>query len=277
MERLWREPHSELWRIELPARVHPEVAEVPRVHDPIEILYMLPRRTGTSRRPLVFMMPILSNRMLLMREFASAFVHQGYAVAIVPRKDLEFDAVRSIQLAEKELRVLIMRSRQAIDWLVTQPRIDPERIGVFGISAGGIMGTSLMGADPRIDAGVFVFAGGPMADLMVDTTESKFTRKTEAVREQLGWDKERVRRTLRGIIRTDPVALASRIRRENVLMFIASDDDSVPTALQRTLWEALGRPEMHELPAGHYAGVALYLPLLLAKSREFLGRKLGAP
>jgi len=277
VERVRRESQSESWRVELPPRVPAELADVPRVHDGIDVRIFLPRPAGPTRRPLVVMLPILSNRMLLMREAARGFVRQGYVVAVVLRKDVEFDVDRSIRQAEKELRIMIMRVRQAIDWLVRQPQIDGERIGVFGMSAGGILGASLMGADPRIDAGVFVFAGGPMADVMVDTVEEKLAKKTERMRRERGWDKERVRRTLRGIIRTDPILLAPRIRREDVLLFIATDDRSVPTRNQRLLWDALGRPAKYELRAGHYTGVALYLPFLMRKAQGFMGRKLGSP
>lgn len=277
VERQWQEAGSEFWHVELPARVTADTRDVPRVADPIEIRLFLPRPMGRVGRPLVVMFPILNNRMLLMREFASGFVRQGYVVAVLPRKEVAFDVDRSIALAEKELRVLMMRARQAIDWLVTQPQVDPQRIGTFGVSAGGVTALMLMAADPRVDAGVAVFAGGPTADVLVDTVEDRFTKKTARMRTERGWSKERVRAALRAIIRTDPVLLAPRIRREDVLLFIATDDDSVPTRYQRRLWESLDRPEMIEVRGGHYMGVALYLPHLLQQTQAFLGKRLGAP
>jgi len=254
-----------------------DVADVPRVHDPIEVRIFLPRPAGARRRPLVVMFPVLGSRTLLMREFASGFVRQGYVVAVVTRKELEIDAARALALAEKEMRVLMMRARQAIDWLVLQPQVDGGRIGVFGLSAGGILAITLMGADPRIDAGVAVWAGGPMADVLAGTTEEEFASKAEAVRRTFGWTKERAHQELLRVLRTDPVVLAPRVRREDVLLFIATDDDSVPTATQWRLWEALDRPEMHELRGGHYTGTALHFAYLLGTSQAFLGRKLGPP
>jgi len=97
------------------------------------------------------------------------------------------------------------------------------------------------------------------------------------MRRERGWDKARVRRTLRATIRTDPIVLAPRIRRDDVLLFIADRDRSVPTRNQRLLWEALGRPAMHELSAGHYTGIALYLPFLMRKAQAFLGARLRSP
>ncbi|MDJ0521085.1 MAG: prolyl oligopeptidase family serine peptidase [Planctomycetota bacterium] len=276
-ERVWREAGCEMWEIDLPPRVAPDTAMVPRSEDPIDIRLFLPRPTNVVQRPLVVVFPILGNRMLLMRELATGFVRQGYVAAVVMRKEVDFDVDRSLQLAEQELRILMMRARQAIDWLALQPQVDPERIGACGVSAGGVMALTLMAADPRVDAAVAVFAGGPTADVLVDTSEDRFVERTELMRVERGWSKERVRSTLRSVIRTDPVLLAPRIRREDVLLFIARDDDSVPTRYQRRLWEALDRPEMIELGGGHYAGIALHLPYILQRSQAFLGKRLGRP
>ena len=277
VERIWQEPQSELWRVELPPRVPAGVADVPRVRDPIEIRIFLPRPAGARPRPLVVMFPVLGNRTLLMREFASGFVRQGYVAAVVTRKELEIEPARAVELAEKEMRVLMMRARQAIDWLVGQPQVDAERIGAFGLSAGGILALTLMGADPRVDACVAVWAGGPMADVLVGTSEDEFAAQAEAVQRTFGWTQERARQELLRVLRTDPVVLAPRIRREDVLLFIATDDDSVPTPTQWRLWEALDRPEMYELRGGHYTATALHFPYLLGRSQAFLGRRLGPP
>lgn len=264
-------------RVLLPPRVLPELEHVPRVHDPIEIRHYRPRPAGDAPRPLVFMFPILSNRMLLMREFATGFTRMGYDAAIVTRKELAFDPARSVERAEDELRVLVMRGRQALDWLVLQPGVDASRLAVCGISAGGIVGAALLAGDPRLRAGVLILAGGPMSDVMVDTTEGEFADNLPRVEAALGWSREDVRRRLHQIIRTDPVLLAPRIPREHLLLFIAERDDSVPTRNQWRLWEALGRPEAYVLPTGHYSSFVLLLPFILERAKRFLGSRLGAP
>jgi dienelactone hydrolase len=44
--------------------------------------------------------------------------------------------------------------RRAIDFLLTRPEVDPERIGAMGLSLGGLRTTYLFGMDSRIKAGV---------------------------------------------------------------------------------------------------------------------------
>ena len=274
-ELIRNQPHAEFRRIEIPARVPATLRAIPRAADPIEILWMRPRPVTDEPRPLVLVSPILNNKLTLMNEMASGFVKQGYSVAILPRKELEFDSYRSLVEAEAESRLVVMRARQAVDWLVRQPQVDAERIGVFGVSAGGIVGASVMGADPRIKAGVLVFAGAPMADVFVASTEDRVQEAIRQAERERGWSRAQIRQVLYENLKTDPLVLAPRVDRDRVLMFIATKDDSVPTAQQRQLREALGRPETYELSAGHYTGFAMFMPFIAHKSQRFLAKHLG--
>ena len=270
-------PQATYRRIELPPRVPATLAATPRSGDPIELLWIEPRPSSSVPRPLILISPILSNKLTLMNEFATGFVRQGYSAAILPRKELAFDPQRSLVEAEAESRLVIMRARQALDWLLQQPQVDPQRIGFFGVSAGGIVGASLLGADPRIRAGVLVFAGAPMADVFVGTSEDRIRSSIERTERERGWSKAQIRQMLLQNLRTDPIVLAPRVRRESVLLFLATKDDSVPSATQVRLWNALGRPEAHHLSVGHYTGVGLFLPFIAHESQRFLAGRLGAP
>ncbi len=50
--------------------------------------------------------------------------------------------------------VLFQGDRAALDYLVTRPEVDQERIGCAGLSIGGFRSAHLFGLDPRIKAGV---------------------------------------------------------------------------------------------------------------------------
>lgn len=275
-EPIARKDLTEWWRLEVPARVPDELADVPHAMDPIEILVGLPRPAGT-KLPLVVLLPILNNTNLLMPEFGSGFIRQGYAVAILPRKEVGFDPHRTVDAAEEELRLLVLRERQALDVLTKDPRIDGERIAVFGVSAGAMLGVTLMAVDPRVKAGVFVFAGGPLSDVMVDSTEGRVQDGLAEIRKAKGWTNDDIRAALERTVRTDPLRLAAHVPREDVLLFVATKDDSVPSTAQHALREALGRPETREIHTGHYVGVGLFFPHILGHARDFLGRRLGPP
>jgi hypothetical protein len=276
-ETRWTDSTISLEAIHLPPRVPEELRHVALVDDPIEILLLRPHPLDDQVRPVVLMFPILNNGTQLMCEIGGTFARMGYTVAIVPRKELAFDPWRSVEQAEDELRVIIMRGKQALDWLETVPGVDAQRVGMFGISAGGIMGACLSAVDERVKASVLVFSGGPMADVMADTVESYFTRKKSAVRRARGWSTNHTREVLRGIIRTDPVLLGPRMDRENTLLFMTRSDRSVPTRNQYALWESIGRPEAHLLPGGHYTGFGFFAPFILERSRRYFVSRLGSP
>lgn len=56
--------------------------------------------------------------------------------------------------------------RVALDWLENRPDIDVKRIGLAGVSMGGIMGAQLMGVDKRISHGVLMVAADPFQPLL---------------------------------------------------------------------------------------------------------------
>lgn len=268
--------HVEVLRIHIPAHVPPALGSHTHALDEIEIVHFRPRPRGGTPRPLVLMSPILGNDMTLMPEFARGFTRLGYHAAVVMRKDFDFDPETILVDAETEFRMLVMRARQALDWLAARDEVDGARIATFGVSAGAIISACLAGVDPRPCAHVLVLAGGPLADVLVDTTESRFRDYVEQLRELEGWSDDRIRAELRRVLQTDPVRLAPRVRREDVLLFLARHDDSVPTRHGITLWRALGRPEIRILPFDHYKSFLL-LPYIQAAANRFLRRRLGAP
>jgi dienelactone hydrolase len=50
--------------------------------------------------------------------------------------------------------VLFQGDRVSVDYLLTRPEVDPERIGCMGLSIGGFRSAHLFGLDPRIRVGV---------------------------------------------------------------------------------------------------------------------------
>lgn len=266
--------------LEVPPRVRPELADVPGARDPIRITLWLPLDGGAGadaagRRPLVLMSPVLGSPSLLSPFFAEAFTRRGWIAALVERKDLEFDPDRALETAEDEVRLLVLRSREALDALLLRPDVDPARLATFGVSAGGIVSAMVAGADTRFTGHVLVLAGGPLCDVMVDTEEDRFLRYGRAMRERHGLGPEEVRARLRAVLRTDPVALAPYVPREQVLLMLARDDASVPTRHGWRLHEALGRPAYRLLPGGHRTCWAC-LPWIVQDAAGFLAVRFAA-
>jgi hypothetical protein len=270
-----REAGWDVLRVALPARVPDALASVPRAKDPIDVLWYRPRGAAAAR-PLVLISPVLGNSRLLVGYFAERFAARGWHAAIVFRKEVDFDPETSLEGAEDEMRLLVMRSRQALDWLLEHPDVDRARLGTFGVSAGAVVSSLLAGTDARLCAHVLYLGGGPLADVMCDSTEDRFERWGEAVRSRRGLSREEVRAILRRTIRTDPLLVAPRVRPEDALLVVAGRDTSVPTRCGLALWEAMGRPEMVVTPLGHRTTFVL-LPWLGTLAADFFARRFGDP
>ncbi|MFM8978857.1 MAG: alpha/beta hydrolase family protein, partial [Planctomycetia bacterium] len=257
-------------------RLPEDLAGLPHAGDPIAVRLWLPRGPWPGPRPLVLMSPILANNELVVADLASACARRGWMAAVVQRKDLAFDPDVALERAEDELRLLVLRSRQALDTLLLRPDVDPSRLATCGVSAGAIVSALVAGADPRLTAHAWLLAGGPLADVMTDTSEGRFQRWGAALRARHGWDREEVRRRLQASLAPDPVALARHVPAESVLLVLARGDRSVPTRQGLALWEALGRPRLTLLPGGHYLALAA-LPWLVPQVTGFLAQRLEGP
>jgi hypothetical protein len=261
-------------RILLPPRVPPDLRDVPRALDPIEITHYRPEGGLARPRPAIVLSPIMGNKTLVVGRFGHAFARRGWHAILVQRKELDFDPHSSLERAEDEVRLVVMRSRQAVDWLVQREDVDRSRLATFGVSAGAIVSAVLAGTDARFAAHAFVLGGGPMADVMADTVEKRWRRYEQVLRRTRGWSKEHIREALRRAIRSDPVAVAPRVPRDHVLMVLARRDTSVPTSYGMRLWEALGRPELDVTPFGHYT-TFLLLPWLETRVTTFFRSRFG--
>jgi dipeptidyl aminopeptidase/acylaminoacyl peptidase len=145
-------------------------------------------------------------------------------------------------------------ARRLLDWLVTHPEIDPDRIASAGVSTGGILALTLMEVDPRIRAGFFLMVGGNLAEILHDSRE----RPVRAFRERLQTEQNLETREafvsyLEPYLRAvDPITYAARIDPRTVLLASGRFDRVVHPRHTRALWQALGKPTWIHLPAGHY-------------------------
>ena len=265
-----RRPDVETWDVLLPPRTRPDAPADESA--PIVLRWWRPVR-AEGRRPAVVLSPILGNDGTLVADFAQDFARRGWHALLVLRPDLDVDPARPLVQVEERTKAAVVRQVQALDWLLEQPDVDPSRVASFGISAGGIQTAMVAGVDPRYRAHVIALAGGPLADVLVDSSEGKIRALVARGLAAEQTDREGLRARLRGVLRTDPVALARHVDPDAVLLVLATRDRSVPTELGLRLREALGDPETVFVPTGHY-GAFFALPRIRSLVLEFLRRRL---
>jgi cephalosporin-C deacetylase-like acetyl esterase len=156
-----------------------------------------------------------------------------------------------------------MDARRAKAILATRPEIDPKRIGITGISLGGIMTTLCAGVDGEFYRVAPIMAGGDLATITFHCREMRGLRQILIDR---GIAKEDFAKL---IAPADPLTYASRIDPASCLMINASLDEVIPKITTLALRKMIGDPTILWMPTGHYT-CALFLPNAEQKVAEFM-------
>ena len=210
-----------------------------------------------GQRAALLVLPILGGNYPIERAFCRFFAYRGIHCALIHRRTMKFTTSASPTDLEALLRRAVIRNRQVCDWLETQPSVDAARLGVFGISMGGMLGVMTAAVEPRVKALVAGLAGGGIADVLCHTRDPILTRPRARYLAKQGLTLEELHRRLADGIRTDPLRLALYVDSRRVLMIMARLDRTIPTAERLALWRALGQPDTLRLPAGHYSSIVL--------------------
>jgi dienelactone hydrolase len=227
--------------------------------------YFQPEGTGT--RPGVVVLHILGADFALSRYMAARLADRGVSALFVklpyygerrpPGLDTRFlssDIDRSV-LA---MRQGVCDVRRASSWLASRAEVDPDRIGVTGISLGGLVSALSAEVDPRLDRVAILLAGGGLAEILWEMPEE------EARDSRRAWiESGRTRADLEELTRPfDPITYADRLRSKRVLMIAGRSDEVIPPRAAARLWEAAGRPPIRWYDCGHYSAAGYLLPAI---------------
>ena len=129
------------------------------------------------------------------------------------------------------------------------PDVDPQRLGVAGISLGGIVSSLAAAVDPAINQGAFLLAGGDLSAILWGMPEGAPYREA--------WlESGRTRDDLKALTDPfDPLTYANRLAGKRLLLIAGKVDEVVPPASTLLLWEAAGRPPIRWYDCGHYSAV----------------------
>ena len=140
--------------------------------------------------------------------------------------------------------------RSALDWLSSQPAIDPRRIGGFGFSMGGLPLVQVAVVDPRLRA---IAVAGTPADLGEYTRWEYRRRGLPAQWGALMGVRARGMRVSEQV----PVQIVPSLAPRPLLVILGEDDAVVPPSMTRALFEAARQPKeliaMPDTNHGEYA------------------------
>jgi len=216
-------------------------------------------KDAMMRRPAAILLHWLGGSFDTLEIVGQRMSEQGIATVMLympgygPRKAK--DAGPNEKLTKKDMEAMIAGMHQSVldvrragDWLASRPDVEPDRIGLVGISLGAVIGSLTAGIDDRFGRSVFLIGGGDLPSIVMNGS-----RETAAAKERLekeGLTVEQLRELWRDV---EPLTFASRIRPSEVLLINAEADEVIPKPCTLRLRDAMGSPEIRWFKGGHYA------------------------
>ena len=261
LEPLFSTPNYSVSRLRFPSPITtPDPA-----NNVVHAEYFAPRGGG-PKHPGVVVLHILGADFPLSRYMSARLADRGVAALFLKlpyygerrptgsgaesKKFLSSDIERTI-LA---MRQGICDVRRAICWLKSRNDVDDKRLGVSGISLGGIVSSVAAAVDPSVHEGAFLLAGGDLSKILWEMPEGAAYRAL--------WLKSgRTQEDLKVLTDPfDPLTYATRLVGKRVFMMAGKVDEVVPPSSARALWDAAGRPPIRWYDCGHYSAVGFLLP-----------------
>jgi dienelactone hydrolase len=244
-------------------------------NDTVTCKVWMPKGEAPQPRPGVVLLHYLRGTFKPMEEAARYFAAKGCVAVLLymphygPRSSAEPGKRRhmisdDVAGTVANFRQAVLDIRRAGDWLRSRKDVDPNRVGLFGVSMGAVVGSLVAGVDARFTRSVFVVGGGDLPAIVMHES-----RETKEMRRRLldgGWTAEKLKEALAPI---EPLGVAGRIDPSNVLMVNATADQVVPKECTEKLRAAMGGPRLVWIKADHYS-IALALSQILKDAVEFL-------
>ncbi len=216
------------------------------------------RSASPGKRPACVVLHILGGDFELSRTFARSLARSGVSALFVimpyygPRRDEKLPN-RMVSSDPREtaagMTQAVLDIRRAAAWLATREEVDAQRIGIFGISLGGITGALAATAEPKFQKVCLLLAGGDIAQIAwTHPKMAEIRRQWEAG----GGTLQTLVETMKTV---DPVTYASNLRGRDILMLNALHDEIIPRACTDSLWRAVGEPPIVWYNAGHISAV----------------------
>ena len=259
----------EVWEVTFPS----PVTTAEEANNTVHCEYFRSRQSG--QRPGVIVLHILGGDFPLSRLFCNMLAQHGVHALFVkmpyygPRRDPSSPR-RMVSPDPREtvagMTQAVLDVRRATAWLATRPEIDADRLGIFGISLGGITASLAATVELRLKNVCLLLAGGDIGQAGWDAPEARQVRDRWLAQ---GGTREQFVAILRPI---DPVTYAPAARGKRILMLNATDDEVIPRACTESLWKALGQPEIRWYSGGHYS-VMRHLFSALMQVGHFFARE----
>jgi dienelactone hydrolase len=165
------------------------------------------------------------------------------------------------------MRQAVLDVRRAADFLRSRPEVDPERVGVAGVSLGALVASDAAGIDPRFARAVFIIGGGDFLKVL-----NNGSAEAREAMEEMNKRKIPLEQLKKGFDLVDPLTFAHRLRSQDVLMLNAEKDEIFPRESTLELWRKAGYPRIKWYNSTH-TGIAAHLGDVMNETLDHLRSK----
>ena len=259
LEQVRETPNYTVSRVRFPSPI--VTADI--ANNTVHAEYFQPKASG--KRPAVVVLHILGADFALSRYYAARLADRGVAALFVKlpyygerrgadgeKRFLSADIDRSVASMGQG----VCDVRRAAAWLAGRPEVDAGRLGVTGISLGGIVSSIAASVDPTLNRAALLLAGGGLGEVLWEMPE--------AAKYRLLWVASgRTKADLIALTSPlDPLTYAEGLRGKRVIMMAGRVDEVIPAKAAEALWEKAGRPTIRWFECGHYSAAGYLLPAI---------------
>ncbi|RKN80802.1 alpha/beta hydrolase [Ulvibacterium marinum] len=193
----------------------------------------LPKKSTTPSPVIILMHGLGDHKAVDYVEYGNGFfLKNGFAVLRLDISDhgdrenvtYDFDLTGDYKYWTRNvIAQTVFDLRRAVDFIETRKELDSKRIGYYGISLGGIIGTVFCGVENRVKVPVIALAGGQLNLLY---KEKAFSREAK---------------DFMGIV--EPLNFVKHIAPRPFLMLNAKNDEVVHPAMSKLLFNAAAEPK----------------------------------
>ncbi len=231
----------------------------------INFQFKFHKATQNVKNKLIVLTPNILGETILERAMAQFLQESGYHV-LIPITEVRLDIVdeNSFGRIEDINRSSLKLTNLLIDYTHQFFEFDRDRIGLVGVSLGGIRSSMLLGSDDRFKVMFIAVAGSDMPSIYAYSEHRIIIDIRERHMEFLGLETQKeYEEILRKNIHLDSSIVANSKHLNNVAMIIANKDTSVPTINQWKLWSMIYQtghePKLYTFQMGHRpAAVQIY-------------------
>ena len=241
--------------------------------DGVDVFEYRPRGDNRAERAGILLLPIQAAEYEVSTYFAEYFASKGFPCLRFERRAEWLLPDRDFQELALLIREYVIDVRRGLHWWRASGRVDPDGIGLFGVSMGAIIGSMAAALErPSIQASVLVIGGCCFADILMTADDEEINEIRRQWLLRSGEGEEHLSGELhRALDPVDPLRLASGLDPSSTLMIHARFDHVVRYPLATSVWEEAGRPERIVIPTGHYSSV-LYIRYIRWKAAKWFRR-----